>query len=181
MGGEVPVSMEQKSSTFSEVWVSSIEHMDSFTRIWKKASKIQRFFGICNIPSGFPYTRYPWWWPWPRPLVFFANGRLSVTPEALAFETQPRPAPFCNTEVGLRQQWSFVLRRNQVAAVKSFTVAEPFIKFFTLPWVHLRGASVLPASDGVLLAIVATTPWIGKLRRENAAFLDVLQRWHSGA
>jgi hypothetical protein len=169
---------------FSPVWVSSTQHLEIHTSIWKKSTKMQQALGAYDIPADFPQVRL-WWGAVPffrGPLVFFSSGTLELDGD-LSFVAQPRPRLLRilgNVERGLLLPWSFTVSRSTVEYVRAYRTPEPYLPIFTLPWVQIRFSTSARGTEELLLAIGGTVPTMGRLRRQNAILRSALEKWQQG-
>jgi hypothetical protein len=119
------------------VWVSSVEHLQTFERAYRDSSFCRRLVGAWKLPEGFPYTRGSTGIPWRIPLVMFSSGSLRIDDGLMDFEAKPYQLSF-NRLHHLRSDLRFTLNAQDVNAVEGFEFVSPVQRYFSLPFARIR-------------------------------------------
>jgi hypothetical protein len=181
---------------FDPVWVSSIQHMQTFASIFSSAvSKANiagyefRAYGQYQIPDGFPYAvlQYSQWFGRlgrRYPLVMFAKGQLHVSFESIDFQSK-EPSALARfflsaglNEFNLRRDLSFRITWKDVTAIERYEMPDipsPTGNMFALPWSRVRTSRPDELSD-VLLTVGGRGPFVGRLRKRGEELYAMLQR-----
>src|SRR5262245_43772066 len=130
--------MERETISFSPVWISTIEHQATFSRIISDASLIKKILGSYNLPTDFPQV-HMWWGIFPIfrvPLVAFATGRLTISGKILQFESYPWGSTL-ETLGGyiyknLQSDLKFELSGREVSQIGQYENPAPFMAYYNL-------------------------------------------------
>jgi hypothetical protein len=113
-----------------KVWISSVDHMSTFTSISKEGYGWKKIFKSKKIPADFPYIKM---FLSHYPVVFFSTGVISFSDTQLEFS--PRILTAVKNVRNLVNQ-SFSLPFNELKAER-YTYPDPFMKAFNISWVKI--------------------------------------------
>src|SRR5262249_48730072 len=148
------------------VWVSSVEHLQTFEKVYRETSYVRRLFGAYVLPEGFPFMRGWLCIPWRLPVVMFATGRVRHEDRRLDFEATPWRLPLSLLHQ-LRTDWRFTLTAQDVTALEPFEFVSPVTSYFRLPFTRIRSNQGGELAD-FLLCVGGLGPFLGKIRKRTA-------------
>jgi hypothetical protein len=153
---------------FHPVWISSLEHLERFVRIYRTARWWEPFVGY-RLPEGTPhlqllYARVP--------IVYFANGVLEVADGHASFYTVPRTV-LGATIRNVRHPWRFILDGSDLRRVEDFRMKSPMFRYFKLPFVHVTTTQPPPLDD-LLLCVGGTGFAMSRIRSQTHILHDRL-------
>ena len=151
---------------FEPVWVSSVDHLQTFERAYRECSYIRMFAGAYKLPAAFPYIRGSLGFPWRVPIVMYSAGHLSVEDRLLKFEAKPWRLPFHRLH-HLRSDLRFTLTERDITDVQPFEFVSPIIRYYSLRFTRIRTNQGGELAD-FLLCVGGAGPLMGKIRAQNA-------------
>jgi hypothetical protein len=117
--------------TLSPIWVSSVEHLEKFTKITRPRWKF--LFRLKKIPVGFPKIQSSLG---AFPTVFFSQGTLSLFPGVLEYRSDFHPVMTNATISNLQTDLMFEVDYTSLK-ISRFNDPSPFLSAFNLPWIRL--------------------------------------------
>jgi len=172
--------IERETISFSPVWISTIEHQETFSRIISEASWIKKILGSYNLPTDFPQVQM-WWGIFPIfrvPLVLIASGRLTVSGKTLQFEALTwgkLDAIAGNIYKNLQSDLKFELSGREVSQIEQYENPNPFMAYYNLCWTRV-GSTRNGLLGDMLFAVGGRGPTMGRIRRRNAELFTALNR-----
>ena len=136
---------------FDLVWLSTDAQIGALTEAYRRATLATKLLGRFDLPHDAAYVR-SFLIPWARlPLVFVAQGRLTVDQRTVAFT--PRTHRLFGWRMfGVRSDLSFQYSASELAAVERADVGSPVAHFFDIPFTRIRTAHP-PPLDNFLLCV----------------------------
>jgi hypothetical protein len=159
------------------VWLSSVEHLRQFVKVHRDGSPLAKFLGRYSMPKEFPHVQW-WLFPWMRvPIIYFANGSLTVSPAGMRFESRPRTL-FGASVVNVPRDLCFDVARESIKTVEPFTLdpAEapfPALSYFNFPWTRVRTSNSGIAAD-FLVGLGGAGPSMRGIRQRNQQLFQFL-------
>src|SRR5262245_23682561 len=131
---------------FSPVWISTEEQLRRLADAYTHASLAQKALGRFHFPAGTAHIR-GLLMPWMRmPIIFVAQGRLTIANGALRFRATP-PRLFGWQVREVDSTLTFELTPSDVRAVEPFAFASPVGQLFDLPLTRVRTTKHGPVND----------------------------------
>lgn len=122
---------------FSPVWLSTEEQLHRLADAYTQASLVRKSLGRFRFPSGTAHLR-GLLMPWARiPIVFVAQGSLTIADTALRFRATP-PSVFGWQVQEVDATLTFELTPRDVEMVEPFTFPSPVARLFDLPFTRVR-------------------------------------------
>lgn len=162
---------------YSPVWISTAEQLDRLDAAYRAATLPGKLLGTFALPEGTSHLR-GLLMPWLRlPLVFVAQGRLSLEGGRLAFAPTPfRPLGWLVRGVQHDLRWE--IGPNEVAAVEPADFSSPVARLFDLPFTQVRTAR--PGLQGEFLLCVGGRFSTPKVRARSLELRRALQAFAAG-
>jgi hypothetical protein len=136
---------------FDLVWLSTDAQVGALTEAYRRATLVTKLLGRFDLPQDAAYVR-SFLMPWARlPLVFVAQGRLTVDERTIAFT--PRTHRIFGWRMfGVRSDLQFAYSASELVAVEPADVQSPFAHYFDIPFTRIRTAHA-PPLDNFLLCV----------------------------
>jgi hypothetical protein len=136
---------------FDWVWLSTDAQVTTLLASYRGASLGAKLLGRFNFPDDAAHIR-GLFMPWARiPLIFVAEGALTVDSHSVAFAGRRRQV-FGWRTVGVRSDLSFEYSASEILSVEAADMASPVARFFDLPLTRMRTAQAAPL-DNFLLCV----------------------------
>ena len=136
-------------ATFEPVWVSSLEHIETFEKAYLGTPFHWRILGAYSLPEGFPYVRGVFGFPWCIPLIMFASGRIQIQDQSITFESRQLKLPL-NLVRNLSTGLNFVLEGGDILAIERHLGQSPVARVFDLPFIRVRTKKDAKLADFLL-------------------------------
>jgi hypothetical protein len=122
---------------FSPVWLSTEEQLRRLADVFTQASFVEKTLGRYRVPPGTAHAR-GLFMSWMRvPIVYVAQGRLTITNTALRFRaTPPQMVGWQVLEVD--STLTFELTPKDIQSVEPFTFPSPVGRLFDLSFTRIR-------------------------------------------
>jgi len=122
---------------FFPVWLSTEEQLRRLADVFAQASVVEKMLGRYRIPPGTAHAR-GLLMSWMRvPIVYVAQGRLTITPTAVRFRATP-PQMFGWQALDVDSTLTFELTPNDIQSVEPFTFPSPVARLFDLPFTRVQ-------------------------------------------
>jgi hypothetical protein len=156
---------------FHPILVSSINHIDTWADIVHNASWWRRRWGVFTIPPSFPHVVCLFY---RIPVVFFANGTLSIESDMVSF-TASCPRSFGVKYRNLLNELHFQLSAGDIKSIERYRNPRPFrrIEYYNINWVRVQTRENLFSGD-FLLCVGGKGPFMGKIRRSTDELYEAL-------
>jgi hypothetical protein len=154
------------TSTFDNIWISSIAHLDEFSAINKSNGWWKSMFGKNIIPPGFPQIRVGAKY---IPLVFLAKGSLQLFERQIEFHPNRFEPDNGKDYRHLNIDFRFELLYNSVE-IGVYTNPKPFMRAFNIQWLNLSGIN--NQFPNILLSVGGTR--MSQIKKENEQLLELL-------
>jgi hypothetical protein len=118
--------------TFPTVWISSIDHLNSFSLITQKNSWWKLILAINKVPKDFPQVKMG---IRSLPIVFFSQGQLRIFERQIDFKTTISNLPDKRYS-NLKNDFSFEIEYSSIK-VERYLHPKPFMKAFNIQWIKL--------------------------------------------
>lgn len=136
---------------FDLVWLSTDAQIATVIEAYQRASLVAKLVGTFHFPNDAAHVRSAFI-PWARiPLIFVAQGRLSVDERAVLFSSRARSL-FGWRIYGVRSDLSFRYPVSELTAVEPADMQSPVAHFFDIPFTRIRTAHA-PPFDNFLLCV----------------------------
>jgi hypothetical protein len=136
---------------FDLVWLSTDAQIAALTEAYRRATLATKLLARFDLPQDAAQMR-SFLMPWTRlPLVFVAQGRLTVDERTVAFT--PRIHRIFGWRLfGVRSDLWFQYSASELAAVEPADLGSPVAHFFDIPFTRIRTAHA-PPLDNFLLCV----------------------------
>jgi hypothetical protein len=122
---------------FFPVWLSTEEQLRRLVDVFTQASVVEKTLGRYSFPPGTPHARGVFM-SWMRiPIVYIAQGRLTITNTALRFRAAP-PQMLGWQVLEVDSTITFELTPRDIQSVEPFTFPSPVARLFDLPFTRVR-------------------------------------------
>lgn len=159
---------------FAPVWVSTAEQLSHLEMTYREASLPAKLLGRYTMPDGTAHLRGVLM-PWMRvPIVFLAQGRLTVAGDRMTFASTPLRAPGWFVH-GVDPGMHWQLSRAELETVEPMSFSSPFAKFFDIPFTRIRSSR--PGLLGDFLVCVGGRFSMPKVRARSLDLRLALQRF----
>jgi hypothetical protein len=136
---------------FNLVWLSTDAQIAALTDGYRRATLANKLLGRFDLPPDAAHVR-SFFIPWVRlPVVFVAQGRLTVDRQTVAF-TPREPRLFGGQLFGVRSDLWFQYSGSELTAVEPADLGSPVAHFFDIPFTRIRTAHA-PPLDNFLLCV----------------------------
>jgi hypothetical protein len=136
---------------FDWVWLSTDTQVTTLLESYRRASLATKLLGRFDFPDDVAHIR-GLLMPWARiPLIFVAEGALTVDGHSAAFVGRRRRV-FGWRTVGIRSDLSFAYSVSEIISVEAADMASPVARFFDIPFTRMRTAHPAPL-DNFLLCV----------------------------
>ncbi len=171
---------------FEPVWISSIEHLTQFDDIIVRTAKWRRSLGFYRFPPEFPRIdmgRKVFGRPMMVPLVMLSQGQLTIEGDTIHYRAMDWPKITAGrskaTRHGLRTNWEFSLRADDLQRVETYTRPSPLLPNFALPFTRIRAYHRESALKDFLICVGGNGYEMDKIRDRSAQLKSELQRLKS--
>ena len=159
------------------VWLSSDAQIAALAEAYGSATLTTKLLGRYRFAPEVAHIRGVTM-PWARvPLVFLAEGPLTVSGDRLAFASRPPTLPGWYVRGGLPQA-SFDLAPSEIESVEPADSRSPFSKIFDLPFTRVRTAR--HGLMGNFLLCVGGRVSVPKIRARSLELRRALEEFASG-
>lgn len=154
--------------TFSTVWVSSIEHMNSFNEISSSNSILKVLLFLNKVPSDFPQMKSV---GRILPIVYFAKGILQIFEREIDFRCHV--STDADVYKNLDHYFNFQMQY-QDFKVDRYLHPRPFMKSFNICWIRL---SILnrTSSDHLLISFGGQGISMIEVKKKNDEIFEILK------
>jgi hypothetical protein len=137
--------------TFDWVWLTTDAQTSALIESYRNASLATKLLGTFDFPKGTAHIR-GWLTPWMRiPLVFLAQGELTVGDRRIEFK--PRHHSLFGWRMkDVRDDLAFDYTATELVAVESADFSSPVMRFFDLPFTRIRTRHAPPLDNFLVCA-----------------------------
>ena len=152
--------------TFDDIWISSIEHLNSLNEITKTNGWWKTVLGKNKIPPGFPQVNVGAKY---IPVVFFVKGTLQLFERQIEFHPNRFEPENGKKYRNLNIDFRFELPYDSIE-LSVYSNPKPFIRSFNIQWLKLSGKNnefpdILLSSGGKRMS---------QIKKENEKLLGLL-------
>lgn len=165
---------------FDTVWISTDAQFAAFDAAVRNASWLTKAIGRYPIRPGAAYIsmRFP---PWKIPIVFVANGALSIESNATTFASTPVRKVFGMRYHNVQTDFAFALSGADIRAVEAYEIKSPFLSHFDMSWTRVRTARSAPLDDFLLTVGTFNALHTGQARKRAADLRTALHNLQQNA
>ncbi len=154
---------------FLSVWISSINHMDSFSIINQKNPGWKYILGLNKIPDDFPqvksgYRKYP--------VVLFSKGSLEIFERQIDFKSNIIDSSD-NLKYSNLKNLNFEIDYSSIK-IEWYLHRKPFLKAFNISWIKLS-ISNSNLFDHILISADGTGIGMNQLRKINEEIFEAIK------
>ena len=162
---------------FDLVWLSTDAQIAALTAGYRRATLATKLLGRFDLPQDAAQMR-SFLMPWARlPLVFVAQGRLTLDVRTVAFT--PREHRLFGWQLfGVRSDLWFQYSASELVAVEPADMGSPVAHFFDIPFTRIRTAHA-PPLDNFLLCVGSRFS-MPRIRRQSLEMRQELLRLVDG-
>jgi hypothetical protein len=162
---------------FDLVWLSTDAQVAALMEAYRRATLATKLLGRFDLPHEAAHVRN-FFMPWTRiPLVFVAQGGLTVDERTAAFTPRTRRI-FGWRMFGVRSDLQFAYSTSELIAVEPADVRSPFAHYFDIPFTRIRTARE-PPLDNFLLCVGGLFS-MPRIRSRSLALRHELLRFFDG-
>jgi hypothetical protein len=160
------VSPSGMTRTFDDIWISSIEHLNSLNEITKTNGWWKTVLGKNKIPPGFPQVSVGGKY---IPVVFFVKGTLQLFERQIEFHPNRFEPENGKKYRNLNIDFRFELPYDSIE-LSVYSNPKPFMRSFNIQWLKLSGKNnefpdILLSSGGKRMS---------QIKKENEKLLGLL-------
>ncbi len=115
------------------VWISSIDHLNSFSALAKENPWWKLVLGLNKVPADFPQVKIG---RKKYPLVMFSAGTLTLFERQMEFRANNTNSVNQLNFINLKDDLRFDIPYSSLTITK-YTHPKPFLKAFNIPWINL--------------------------------------------
>ncbi len=115
------------------VWISSIDHLNSFSALSKENPWWKLILGLNKVPADFPQVKVGWK---KYPLVMFSAGALTFFERQLEFRANNANSTNRLHFINLKDDLRFDIPYSSLTVTR-YTHPKPFLKAFNISWIKL--------------------------------------------
>jgi len=123
------------------IWISSIDHLETYEKIVKSASFREKFFYNYQIPPGFPRIKN-------QPSIFFSCGKVTFEDDKLIYRAfDEKSSPYKDSVYkDLQDDLSFILNRSTIKSIEKYHFKYGFGRY-KRHWIRITCSDDIMSGD----------------------------------
>jgi hypothetical protein len=152
------------------VWISSIDHLNSFSLLAKKNPWWKLLLALNKVPNDFPQMKVG---VRKYPLVLYSAGTLTLFERELEFRASNTNSANNQIFLNLKDDLYFEIPYSSLTVTR-YTYPKPFLKAFNIPWINLS-LSGNNSVDPVLLSFGGNKLNMNQVTKANNEIFEILK------
>ena len=152
------------------VWISSIDHLNSFSLLAKKNPWWKLLLALNKVPNDFPQMKVG---VRKYPLVLYSAGTLTLFERQLEFRATNTNSANNRKLLNLKDDLYFEFSYSSLTVTR-YTHPKPFLKAFNILWINLS-VSGNSSIDHILLSIGGNNLNMSQVTKANDEIFEILK------